>query len=215
MVKIADFELACFQQKLNEMDKKEQEGTPYWMAPEVITFNLEKINNSSVDENINSLKVLSVDYLDKKSKHSDEYKSSSNLQTPYIDHENEDEKKFFNHSPSDLLSGDKKNLIYKEDIIKLDSVQMFESINLVDSQSKEHIKNSIFSFKRALKNSNIQSENNYLYSFGSKQNKNGSDGDIVKLGTPIDVWSLGCTLLECLTGNPPYHDLIHVSYIFS
>ena len=84
----------------------------------------------------------------------------------------------------------------------------------MNNSSRDIIKNSIFSFKRGFKNSNIHSENNYLYSFGSKHQKNKSIEKEVKLGCAIDIWSLGCTLLECLTGNPPYHDLIHVTIIY-
>ena len=91
-IKLGDFELACYESKLNEIERKEQEGTPYWMAPEVITYNLEKINSSSVDDNINSIKVSSVDFLDKKSKDSDEYKIKNPLNQNIIE---EDEQFFF------------------------------------------------------------------------------------------------------------------------
>lgn len=32
--------------------------------------------------------------------------------------------------------------------------------------------------------------------------------------TANDIWSLGCTIYECLTGNPPYHDLNHMSAFY-
>lgn len=29
-----------------------------------------------------------------------------------------------------------------------------------------------------------------------------------------DIWSVGCTVIECLSGNPPYHDLNHMSAFY-
>ena len=219
-MKISDFGLARFRNELIRNDLQEIVGTPYWMAPEAINMIHENpkspvnplknwISSSRSKENLTKPNIYEIEPL---------------IVTSDIE-ENPGGGNDSNTDKMDLLSMDPASQNDSQCSIRTSKKKIVNQShfqeNILDFKFKEDnkrssndvIKQSNFSFKRNGVDFIGKSDDQYLYSFGFKNEQRRTSEKVRKfseLGPGLDIWSVGCTVLECLTGNPPYHDLIHV-----